>query len=104
MNQMLQDPQTETSQPTKAPPPVPQDPATEHPRFAKPQRVAFVQACWHREVVQEARTAFLAEMEARMHEKGGIRPCAWCGARDGDKIQHFCRCQKLQRWRVEVVK
>ena len=45
MNQMLQDPQTDTSQ---TQPPVP---VTEHPRFAKPQRVAFVQACWHRDVV-----------------------------------------------------
>ena len=63
MNQMLQDPQAETSEVTQ--PPVPHDPAPEHPRFAKPQRIAFVQACWHREVVQEACTAFLAEMEAR---------------------------------------
>jgi 6,7-dimethyl-8-ribityllumazine synthase len=36
-----------------------------HPRFAKPQRVAFVQSAWHREVVEECRTAFLAEIEAR---------------------------------------
>ena len=39
--------------------------AAEHPRFAKPQRVAFVQSAWHREVVEECRTAFLAEIEAR---------------------------------------
>lgn len=70
MNQMLQDPQAETSkaeisQPTQTPPPVPQDPAPEHPRFAKPQRVAFVQACWHRDVVEEARIAFVKEAEAR---------------------------------------
>jgi 6,7-dimethyl-8-ribityllumazine synthase len=37
----------------------------EHPRFAKPQRVAFVQSAWHREVVAEARIAFLDEIEAR---------------------------------------
>jgi 6,7-dimethyl-8-ribityllumazine synthase len=42
------------------PPPVPV-----HPRFAKPQRVAFVQSAWHREVVEECRLAFLAEIEAR---------------------------------------
>ena len=42
-----------------------QPPAAEHPRFAKPQRVAFVQSAWHREVVEECRTAFLAEIEAR---------------------------------------
>jgi len=36
-----------------------------HPRFAKPQRVAFVQSAWHREVVEVCRLAFLAEIEAR---------------------------------------
>src|SRR6266700_6346735 len=63
MNQMLQDPHAETSQVTQ--PPVPQGRAPEHPRFAKPQRVAFVQACWHRDVVEEARIAFVREAEAR---------------------------------------
>ena len=37
----------------------------EHPRFAKPQRVAFVQSAWHRDVVAVCREAFLAEIEAR---------------------------------------
>src|SRR6202140_118783 len=37
----------------------------EHPRFAKPQRVAFVQSAWHREVVEVCRLSFLAEIEAR---------------------------------------
>lgn len=37
----------------------------EHKRFARPQRVAFVQSAWHREVVAECRLAFLAEIEAR---------------------------------------
>ena len=46
-------------------PDTPQPPAPVHPRFAKAQRIAFVQACWHREVVQEARIAFLDEIEAR---------------------------------------
>ncbi|WP_298256085.1 6,7-dimethyl-8-ribityllumazine synthase [Bradyrhizobium sp.] len=36
-----------------------------HPRFAKPQRVAFVQSAWHSDVVAECRGAFLAEIEAR---------------------------------------
>jgi 6,7-dimethyl-8-ribityllumazine synthase len=36
-----------------------------HPRFAKPQRVAFVQSAWHRDVVAELRKAFLADIEAR---------------------------------------
>ena len=40
-------------------------PAPEHPRFAKLQRVAFVQSSWHRDVVEECRVAFLAEIEAR---------------------------------------
>jgi 6,7-dimethyl-8-ribityllumazine synthase len=67
MNQMLQDPQVQTSkvETEVAEPPVPQGPAPEYPRFAKPQRVAFVQACWHRDVVEEARLAILKEAEAR---------------------------------------
>ena len=36
-----------------------------HPRFAKPQRVAFVQSAWHRDAVTQCREAFLAEIEAR---------------------------------------
>src|SRR3954468_14389031 len=40
-------------------------PVAQHPRFAKPQRVAFVQSSWHREVVEECRVAFLAAIEAR---------------------------------------
>jgi len=40
-------------------------PASVHPKFAKPQRVAFVQSSWHRDVVEECRIAFLAEMELR---------------------------------------
>jgi 6,7-dimethyl-8-ribityllumazine synthase len=57
MNQILQEAEVKTSR-TNTPPPA-------HPRFAKPQRVAFVQSCWHREVVEEARIAFLEEIEAR---------------------------------------
>src|SRR6201991_3888141 len=65
MNQMLQDP-TEVEHSTEVidPPPCPA-----YPRFAKPQRVAFVQSSWHREVVEECRIAFLKEIEAR-----GIAP------------------------------
>src|ERR1700740_1039294 len=72
MNQMLQDaelspletsepqvPETaDTSEPIDPPPPA-------HPRFIQAQRVAFVQAAWHREVVEECRIAFLKEIEAR---------------------------------------
>src|SRR3954468_14455039 len=60
MNQMLQEP-IETKSPDT--PDLP--PAPSHPRFAKPQRVAFVQSSWHREVVEECRIAFLTEIEAR---------------------------------------
>jgi 6,7-dimethyl-8-ribityllumazine synthase len=73
MNQMLQDPQVQDpqvedlqvkdSQIGESAPPA--DPPVEHPRFVKPQRVAFVQSCWHRDVVMEARVAFLDEIEAR---------------------------------------
>ena len=69
MNQMLQEPQVKSpeakSPEVKAPETIDPPPATSHPRFAKPQRVAFVQSSWHREVVEECRIAFLAEMEAR---------------------------------------
>ena len=32
-------------------------------RGRTPKRVAFVQACWHREIVDQGRDAFLAEMK-----------------------------------------
>src|ERR1700749_4515058 len=75
MNQMLQEPEVSQGQ-------VPQDPAQAlshhaqtpdipaapplpaHPKFTKPQRVAFVQSAWHREVGEECRIAFLDEIEA----------------------------------------
>jgi 6,7-dimethyl-8-ribityllumazine synthase len=64
MNQMLQD--TKVSSPEVETPETPErPPAPSHPRFAKPQRVAFVQSSWHREVVEECRIAFLDEVEAR---------------------------------------
>src|ERR1044072_1648525 len=64
MNQTLLEADTK-SRMSDTPQPPERPPAPVHPRFAKPQRIAFVQACWHREVVQEACTAFLAEMEGR---------------------------------------
>src|ERR1700721_1520816 len=63
MNQMLQEP--EVAQTTNAPETPDLPPAPAHPRFKKPQRIAFVQSSWHREVVEECRIAFLAEIEAR---------------------------------------
>jgi 6,7-dimethyl-8-ribityllumazine synthase len=74
MNQMLQDTPTDTPSAETAPPPDTlaateaadkSPPVPEHPRFAKPQRVAFVQSAWHRDVVAECRIAFLDEIEAR---------------------------------------
>ncbi len=78
MNQMLQEPEVsqaqiaqdqvpqETSQAISQTPDVPAaPPVAAHPRFVKPQRVAFVQSAWHREVVEECRIAFLDEIEAR---------------------------------------
>jgi 6,7-dimethyl-8-ribityllumazine synthase len=38
---------------------------TAHPLFAKPQRVAFVQSAWHRDIVEQCRLSFLTEIEAR---------------------------------------
>src|SRR6202140_212169 len=69
MNQMLQEPEVQSSHiqdsQVQAPDVPTRPPAPSHPRFAKPQRVAFVQSSWHREVVEECRIAFLAEIAAR---------------------------------------
>src|SRR5450631_1993591 len=70
MNQMLQDApevkdSSEVHEARAAPETVDRPPVPAHPRFAKPQRVAFVQSAWHREVVEECRIAFLAEMQTR---------------------------------------
>src|SRR5437764_4923175 len=62
MNQMLQEPEVQAP---NIPEPPERPPAPSHPRFAKPQRVAFVQSSWHREVVEQCRIAFLGEIEAR---------------------------------------
>ena len=63
MNQMLQEAEVPELNEVAGVPDRPPVPA--HPRFTKPQRVAFVQASWHREVVEECRIAFLEEIEAR---------------------------------------
>lgn len=73
MNQMLQEtselrdaPEAENSSANqKSPDITDRPPAPVHLRFAKPQRVAFVQASWHREVVEECRIAFLEEIGLR---------------------------------------
>jgi 6,7-dimethyl-8-ribityllumazine synthase len=71
MNQMLQDaPEAKDATEVKHPPEVTDPPPVRvHPRFLKPQRVAFVQSCWHREVVEQCRIAFLEEIGQR-----GIEP------------------------------
>jgi 6,7-dimethyl-8-ribityllumazine synthase len=74
MNQMLQD-APEVKDPTDvkhAPEAADPPPARIHPRFAKPQRVAFVQSAWHREVVEQCRLAFLEEIEARGIERARV--------------------------------
>ena len=66
MNQMLQEADAGGPEDRQTQGDVPErPPAPEHPRFAKPQRIAFVQSAWHREVIEECRLAFLAEIEAR---------------------------------------
>jgi len=66
MNQMSQAADAAGSEDRQSQGDVPErPPAPQHPRFAKPQRVAFVQSSWHREVIEECRLAFLAEIEAR---------------------------------------
>jgi 6,7-dimethyl-8-ribityllumazine synthase len=61
MNQTSQ----ETSETSAAETENPEHPPPAYPPFAKPQRVAFVQSAWHRDVIDECRVAFLAEMAAR---------------------------------------
>ena len=72
MNQMLQEPHLQdapevkdSSEVNESSETIGRPPVPAHPRFAKPQRVAFVQSSWHREVVEECRLAFLEEIEAR---------------------------------------
>jgi 6,7-dimethyl-8-ribityllumazine synthase len=70
MNQTTQDaPASETNNsPEVSDPPA----ARVHPRFTKPQRVAFVQSAWHREVIEQCRLAFLSEIEERGIERARI--------------------------------
>ena len=74
MNQMLQDaPEAKDPSETKNSPEVADpSPVPVHPRFTKPQRVAFVQSAWHREVIEQCRLAFLSEIEQRGIERARI--------------------------------
>src|SRR5258707_11185303 len=69
MNQTTQDAPKDPSETTNSPEVSDPPAARVHPRFTKPQRVAFVQSAWHREVIEQCRLAFLAEIEER-----GIEP------------------------------
>jgi 6,7-dimethyl-8-ribityllumazine synthase len=74
MNQMMQDaPDAKDPSETRESPEAPDPPpARVHPRFTKPQRVAFVQSAWHREVIEQCRLAFLAEIEQRGIERARV--------------------------------
>src|SRR5580700_2375834 len=72
MNQMLQDAPQQASEIKDPPETIDRPPVPAHPRFAKPQRIAFVQSSWHREVVEECRIAFLDEIEARHIERARV--------------------------------
>src|SRR5258705_9653678 len=74
MNQTTQDtPEAKDAPETGNSPEVSDRPAARvHPRFTKPQRVAFVQSAWHREVIEQCRLAFLAEIEERGIERARI--------------------------------
>ena len=71
MNQMLQETEVQDSK-IQTPQTVEPPPRPAHPRFAKPQRIAFVQSSWHRDVVEECRIAFLDEAEARHIPRASI--------------------------------
>src|SRR3954468_12642633 len=76
MNQTLLEPEVQSRPETIAGGHVPdvpdRPPAPAHPRFVKPQRVAFVQSSWHRDVVEECRVAFLEEIEARQISRAQV--------------------------------
>ena len=74
MNQTMPDtPEAKDAPETGNSPEVSDRPAARvHPRFTKPQRVAFVQSAWHREVIEQCRLAFLAEIEERGIERARI--------------------------------
>jgi 6,7-dimethyl-8-ribityllumazine synthase len=73
MNQMQDAPEEKDSTEAKRSPEVNDPPLVRvHPQFTKPQRIAFVQSAWHREVIEGCRLAFLAEIEARNIERARI--------------------------------
>jgi len=88
MNQMLSDspPANAATDPTVA---LDQPPPTVEPaRFVKPQRVAFVQSCWHRDIVAESRIAFLAEIAARGISPAQVDLFEVPGAFEGEVTYH----------------
>ena len=65
MNQILQDatPDLQNSETLDGAGILDRPPAVERFHFARPPRIAFIQSCWHRDIVAEARAAFLNEIE-----------------------------------------
>jgi 6,7-dimethyl-8-ribityllumazine synthase len=73
MNQTTPDaPEANSSQTSDSPEVTDRPAARVHQRFTKPQRVAFVQSAWHRDVIEQCRLAFLAEIEQRGIERARI--------------------------------
>jgi 6,7-dimethyl-8-ribityllumazine synthase len=73
MNQTTPDvPEAKASETANSPEASDRPAARVHPRFTKPQRVAFVQSAWHRDVIEQCRLAFLAEIEERGIERARI--------------------------------
>jgi len=65
MNQMLQEPTLSQDHPDVQSVTGSVDPPRSVApfRFSRPPRVAFIQSCWHHDIVAEARVAFLNEVE-----------------------------------------
>jgi 6,7-dimethyl-8-ribityllumazine synthase len=73
MNQMPENAEEKSAAETTHTPEVAHPPSVRmHPRFTKPQRVAFVQSSWHRDVIEECRIAFLREIEERGIDRARI--------------------------------
>jgi 6,7-dimethyl-8-ribityllumazine synthase len=73
MNQMPDNSEERSAVETTGTPEVADPPSVRvHPRFMKPQRVAFVQSACHREIIEGCRIAFLKEIEERGIDRARI--------------------------------